>query len=89
MVVIMDFSGVIFYYPENELTKYLLDLRLYRPKCVQHFFSDLQSSMKAVHPKGLMGKLLELELKFLFQIEIQKKLLSQQQVLYNPRTGLK
>ena len=53
------FSGVIFYYPENELTKYLLDLRLYRPKCVQHFFSDLQSSMKAVHPKGLMGKLLE------------------------------
>ena len=53
------FSGVIFYYPENELTKYLLDLRLYRPKCVQHFFSDLQSSMKAVHPKGLMGKLLD------------------------------
>ncbi len=53
------FSGVIFYYPENELTKYLLDLRLYRPKCVQHFFNDLQSSMKAVHPKGLMGKLLE------------------------------
>ena len=53
------FSGVIFYYPENELTKYLLDLRLYRPKCVQHFFSDLQSSMKALHPKGLMGKLLE------------------------------
>ena len=53
------FSGVIFYYPENELTKYLLDLRLYRPKCVQHFFSDLQSSMKGVHPKGLMGKLLD------------------------------
>ena len=53
------FSGVIFYYPENELTKYLLDLRLYRPKCVQHFFSDLQNAMKEVHPKGLMGKLLE------------------------------
>ena len=53
------FSGVIFYYPENELTKYLLDLRLYRPKCVQHFFSDLQNATKAVHPKGLMGKLLE------------------------------
>jgi indoleamine 2,3-dioxygenase len=53
------FSGVIFYYPQNELTKYLLDLRLYRPKCVQNFFIDLETSMKEVHPKGLMGKLLE------------------------------
>ena len=53
------FSGVIFYYPQNELTKYLLDLRLYRPKCVQQFFIDLESSMKEVHEKGLMGKLLE------------------------------
>lgn len=52
------FSGVIFYYPENELTKYLLDLRLYRPKCTQQFFIDLEQSMKEVHPKGLMGKLL-------------------------------
>lgn len=52
------FSGVIFYYPENELTKYLLDLRLYRPKCVQSFFIDLERSMKALHPKGLMGILL-------------------------------
>jgi indoleamine 2,3-dioxygenase len=39
------FSGVIFYYPENELTKYLLDLRLYRPTCVQDFFKDLEHSM--------------------------------------------
>jgi len=53
------FSGVIFYYPQNELTKYLLDLRLYRPTCVQSFFIDLETSMKEVHPKGLMGKLLE------------------------------
>jgi len=53
------FSGVIFYYPQNELTKYLLDLRLYRPKCVQSFFIDLETSMKELHPKGLMGKLLE------------------------------
>lgn len=53
------FSGVIFYYPQNELTKYLLDLRLYRPKCVQEFFIDLETSMKEVHPKGLMGKLVE------------------------------
>jgi indoleamine 2,3-dioxygenase len=53
------FSGVIFYYPENELTKYLLDLRTYRPKCIQSFFIDLEASMKAIHSKGLMGKLLE------------------------------
>lgn len=53
------FSGVIFYYPENELTKYLLDLRLYRPTCIQSFFIDLEKSMKEVHPKGLMGKLLQ------------------------------
>jgi indoleamine 2,3-dioxygenase len=53
------FSGVIFYYPQNELTKYLLDLRLYRPTCVQDFFKDLEISMKEIHPKGLMGKLLE------------------------------
>ena len=52
------FSGVIFYYPQNELTKYLLDLRLYRPTCVQDFFKDLEISMKELHPKGLMGKLL-------------------------------
>lgn len=55
------FSGVISYYPQNELTKYLLDLRLYRPKCVQEFFIDLEASMKEVHPKGLTGKLLENE----------------------------
>ena len=48
------FSGVIFYYPQNELTKYLLDLRLYRPTCVQDFFKDLENSMKTLHPKGLM-----------------------------------
>ncbi|MES2431166.1 MAG: hypothetical protein V4556_09520 [Bacteroidota bacterium] len=53
------FSGVIFYYPENELTKYLLDLRQYRPECIQAFFIDLEKSMKEIHPKGLMGKLLE------------------------------
>ncbi|UEG49741.1 indoleamine 2,3-dioxygenase [Ferruginibacter lapsinanis] len=53
------FSGVIFYYPENELTKYLLDLRLYRPKCIQSFFIDLEGSVKALHPKGLMGKLVD------------------------------
>ena len=39
------FTGVIDYYPSNELTKYLLDLRSYRPKCIQNFFSDLKDEM--------------------------------------------
>ena len=37
------FTGIINYYPENMLTKYLLDLRSYRPKCVQEYFKDLES----------------------------------------------
>lgn len=40
------FTGVIDYYPSNDLTKYLLDLRSYRPKCIQRFFSDLKDEMK-------------------------------------------
>jgi len=41
------FSGVVDYYPENDLTKYLLDLRSYRPKCIQDFFVDLRSYYKS------------------------------------------
>ena len=36
------FTGVINFYPDNQLTKYLLDLRRYRPKCIQDFFVDLK-----------------------------------------------
>ena len=39
------FTGVIEYYPSNDLTKYLLDLRSYRPNCIQHFLSDLKDEM--------------------------------------------
>ena len=39
------FTGVIKYYPSNDLTKYLLDLRSYRPKCIQNFLSDLKDEM--------------------------------------------
>ncbi len=39
------FSGVINYYPSNDLTKYLMDLRSYRPKCIQNFISDLKDEM--------------------------------------------
>ena len=38
-------SGVINYYPKNQLTEYLLDLRQYRPMCVQKFFSELTQQM--------------------------------------------
>jgi indoleamine 2,3-dioxygenase len=53
------FSGVINYYPKNELTKYLMDLRAYRPKCIQQFFIDLEKTMDEIHPNGLMGVLKE------------------------------
>eukprot|EP00386_Alphamonas_edax_P001093 GDKI01003187.1.p1 GENE.GDKI01003187.1~~GDKI01003187.1.p1 ORF type:complete len:530 (-),score=174.48 GDKI01003187.1:114-1703(-) len=35
------FTGVADKYPDNLLTRYLLDLRTYRPQVVQHFLSDL------------------------------------------------
>ena len=39
------FTGVIDYYPSNDLTKYLLDLRTYRPKCIQNFLEDIKNEM--------------------------------------------
>jgi len=53
------FTGVTQYYLKNELTDYLLDLRKYRPQCVQSFFIDLEEQVKQVHPKGLAGYLSE------------------------------
>ena len=53
------FSGVARHYLKNELTDYLLDLRKYRPQCVQSFFIDLEEQVKQVHPKGLAGYLSE------------------------------
>ncbi len=38
------FSGLFKYYPDNVLTKYLLDMRTYRPKPVQNFLSDLENN---------------------------------------------
>jgi indoleamine 2,3-dioxygenase len=38
------FSGLFKYYPDNVLTQYLLDMRQYRPKVVQHFLSDLEKN---------------------------------------------
>ena len=42
------FSGVINFYPDNQLTKYLLDLRKYRPKCIQNFFVDLKQDIDSI-----------------------------------------
>ena len=53
------FSGVINHYPSNELTRYLLDLRAYRPVCIQRFFEDLKEGMTQLHPQGLTGWLNE------------------------------
>lgn len=39
------FSGVIAHYPKNDLTRYLMDLRSYRPKCIQRFLEDLRQTM--------------------------------------------
>lgn len=39
------FSGIINFYPKNELTQYLLDLRQYRPVCIQRFLEDLRVHM--------------------------------------------
>jgi len=40
------FSGIVDYYPNNKLTEYLLDLRTYRPVCVQDFLKDLRNYFK-------------------------------------------
>jgi indoleamine 2,3-dioxygenase len=50
---------VIKHYPKNELTKYLMDLRKYRPKCIQSFFLDLESSVKSINSNGVSGILHE------------------------------
>lgn len=47
IIPMMDiFTGIVDYYPDNQLTQYLLDLRTYRPICVQNFFNDLREHYK-------------------------------------------
>jgi len=46
IIPMMDiFTGIVDHYPTNKLTEYLLDLRSYRPECIQRFFTDLRQSM--------------------------------------------
>lgn len=43
IIPMMDiFTGIVDYYPSNKLTEYLLDLRTYRPECIQEFLKDLR-----------------------------------------------
>jgi indoleamine 2,3-dioxygenase len=47
IIPMMDiFTGIVDYYPDNQLTDYLLDLRSYRPKCVQDFLQELREYYK-------------------------------------------
>ena len=47
IIPMMDiFTGIVDYYPDNQLTQYLLDLRTYRPLCMQNFFTDLREFYK-------------------------------------------
>jgi indoleamine 2,3-dioxygenase len=42
IIPMMDiFSGIVDYYPDNKLTEYLMDLRTYRPICIQNYLTDL------------------------------------------------
>ena len=53
------FTGVINFYPKNQLTKYLMDLRTYRPKCIQHFFNDLRDEIEKIQGKSLFNYLVK------------------------------
>jgi indoleamine 2,3-dioxygenase len=48
------FSGVEPWYPENELTRYLLDLRDYRPPVVQRWLEDLRAEVRRLSLWDLM-----------------------------------
>lgn len=58
IIPMMDiFSGVIRHYPKNELTRYLMDLRSYRPTCIQRFLEDLRQEVEMLHDDGVLGML--------------------------------
>lgn len=59
------FTGLFKYYPDNLLTQYLLDMRQYRPKVVQQFFSDLQENYLSIEKLDNEG------LKYLYLIQEQ------------------
>jgi len=50
------FTGIDNFYEENELTAYLMDLRRYRPPCVQNYIRDLKEKMTQIDLFNLVGK---------------------------------
>jgi indoleamine 2,3-dioxygenase len=50
-------TGINNTYEENELTAYLLDLRKYRPKCIQRFLADLKATFQ---DKSLLERITEI-----------------------------
>ncbi len=72
-------SGVINYYPENQLTNYLIDLRKYRPKCVQLFFKELANS---ISKKPILEQLLRSN-----NQEGMRNLMRVYEEIYNFRNG--
>jgi indoleamine 2,3-dioxygenase len=66
IIPLMDiFTGIVDYYPTNQLTEYLMDLRSYRPVCIQEFFTDVRAYYQA-HP--LIEQLDDEGLVYLLQI---------------------
>ena len=60
IIPMMDiFTGVIKHYPKNELTKYLMDLRSYRPTCIQRFLEDLRLEVQGLHEEGVLVMLVK------------------------------
>jgi len=49
------FTGVYKYYPDNVLTRYLIDMRSYRPAPVRDFFNDLQNCNYDMETFALIG----------------------------------
>ena len=49
------FTGLINFYPKNDLTSYLLDMRRYRPTVVQEFFKDLEACQFSLETFEALG----------------------------------
>lgn len=49
------FTGLVNYYPHNELTSYLMDMRRYRPAVVQDFFKDLEDCQFSLASFAALG----------------------------------
>ena len=91
------FTGITNYYPNNMLTKYLFELRDYRPKVIIEFFNDLEKEsnnltlkiLELCGAKGLIYFLVIINEIYLFRIGhwnfVKKYIMSNTK--YNVATG--